>query len=165
MKVGRRASIMVTGLPVPETSMFKTILVPTDGSPLSQKAIAAAVEFAKVHDGRIIAIRVAQPDPAALLSEGTSQHSSRDFVQRMLDLAQQDVHRIAEAAREANVPCETVVTQSFSPYEEIVAAAERYACDVIFMASHGRKGLNRLFVGGQTQKVLAHSTIPVLVFR
>lgn len=79
--------------------------------------------------------------------------------------AQQNVQRIADAANAANVPCETLTPQSLDPYEEIVNAAQKHGCDVIFMASHGRKGLSRLFAGSQTQKVLAHSTIPVLVIR
>jgi nucleotide-binding universal stress UspA family protein len=63
------------------------------------------------------------------------------------------------------VPCETRVAESYSPSEEIVRLASELGCDAIFMASHGRKGINRLFVGSETQKVLAHTNLPVMVFR
>ncbi|MGZ3241116.1 MAG: universal stress protein, partial [Burkholderiaceae bacterium] len=77
----------------------------------------------------------------------------------------QIVDKVALVAKEAKVPCETCVALSFSPYEEIIRTAKKYECDAVFMASHGRKGLNKLFLGSETQKVLAHSTIPVLVYR
>ena len=73
--------------------------------------------------------------------------------------------RIAELAEEAGVPCETVVAQSTKPNEEIVRIADEHDCDCIFMASHGRKGLNKLFIGSETQKVLATAHVPVLVYR
>lgn len=145
--------------------MFKTILVPSDGSPLSDKVINAAVEFAKLHGGRVIGISVAEPYPFSPLSEIGFSDERRIYEERAREAAEQRVGRIAAAARVLNVPCETVVKLSFSPYEEIIQAAQEFGCDVIFMASHGRKGLNRLFVGSETQKVLANSIIPVLVFR
>jgi nucleotide-binding universal stress UspA family protein len=72
---------------------------------------------------------------------------------------------VAGAAGVARVPCETHTALSFLPYEEIIRAADDYHCDVIFMASHGRRGLSRLLAGSQTQKVLAYSKVPVLVLR
>lgn len=143
--------------------MFKTILVPTDGSPLAEKAVAAAIKFAKEIDGKIIGISVAEPHPSALLSDSDFFGSTHEAKAR--DLAQEHVQRIAVAASAENVPCETVAVHAIRPYEEILNAAGKYNCDVIFMASHGRKGLPGLFVGSETQKVLTHSTIPVLVFR
>ena len=80
-------------------------------------------------------------------------------------LAEQNVKKIADAAEAAGIVCETVTVLSFAPDEEIVNAAKKYNCDVIFMASHGRSGLSRLFLGSKTQKVLAHSSVPVLVLR
>lgn len=145
--------------------MFKTILVPTDGSPLTDKAIRAALEIARLADGKIIALSVAEPYPFTPLSEGAFTPDADIYEGKMRDRAQLHVQKIADAAKTAHVPCETSIALSFSPYEEIVKAAGKFNCDVIFMASHGRKGLNRLFVGSETQKVLAHSTIPVMVFR
>lgn len=87
------------------------------------------------------------------------------YEKQMQKYAQMHVDKVAEAAVKAGIPCTTHVAQSFAPYDEIIKAANKYQCDVIVMASHGRKGLNKLFIGSETQKVLAHSTIPVLVFR
>lgn len=145
--------------------MFQTILVPTDGSPLSEKAVHAAVEFAKAHGGRIVGISVAEPYPFSPLSEAAFLDERALYEEKAREIAQQHVDKVAAAANTLGVPCETVVTQSFSPYEEIISAAKKWDCDVIFMASHGRRGLSRFFIGSETQKVLAHSTIPVMVFR
>jgi nucleotide-binding universal stress UspA family protein len=147
--------------------MFKKILVPTDGSALSEKAIHAAVEFAQTNGSEIIAVSVAEPYVYNTFAEGSSiiQVAPEAHDEKMQELAQKHVEKVANLAQARGVPCKTVVALSFSPYEEIVQAATDFHCDVIFMASHGRKGLNKLFVGSETQKVLAHSTLPVLVFR
>jgi len=145
--------------------MFKTILLPTDGSALSVKAIDAAIEFAKINNSKIIGLCVAEPYPFSPLAENAGGSDYAVYEEKMRSLAQQHVEAIALAARNAQVPCETLVAQSFSPYEEIIHAVKKFNCDVIFMASHGRKGLNKLFLGSETQKVLAHTTIPVVVFR
>lgn len=145
--------------------MFKTILVPTDGSPLADQAIKAAIEFAQSNGGKIVGLSVAEPYPYSPLTDGTVTVDARGYEEKMREMAQTHVQKIADAATAANVPCETCVRQSFSPYEEIISVANEYQCEIIFMSSHGRKGLSRLFVGSETQKVLAHSTIPVLVFR
>jgi nucleotide-binding universal stress UspA family protein len=145
--------------------MFKTILVPTDGSDLSMKAIEAAIEFAKSGGGKLIGLSVAEPYPFTPLAEGAMAADPGIYEESMMAMAQQNVQKISDAAAQAGVPCEAVATQSFSPSEEIINTAQKYSCDVIFMSSHGRKGLSKLFVASETQKVLAHSTIPVLVFR
>lgn len=145
--------------------MFKTILVPTDGSPLSDKAADAAIKFAQQGGSRLIVLSVSEPHHSAHLSEGSTVIDTERYDARMQEIAQTCVQRVAAAAKAANVACETVVRQSSNPYEEIINTAKDTGCDVIFMASHGRKGLSALFVGSETHKVLAHSTIPVLVFR
>jgi nucleotide-binding universal stress UspA family protein len=145
--------------------MFKHLLVPTDGSPLSAKAVQAAVSFAKDAGARITALSVAEPFPYSALSESAFLPDQTRYEQQMQDHAKRYVEDVAAIARAAGVPCETRVALSFSPYEEIVRLAQEHGCDAIFMASHGRKGLNRLFVGSETQKVLAHSNLPVMVFR
>lgn len=145
--------------------MFKTILVPTDGSPLSDKAINAAIEFAQSSGGKIIGLSVAEPYPFSPLYEAAVTDEANIYEEKMQQRAQLHVQKIADLAQAANVPCETSIVQSFSPFEEIIRTAEKSHCDIIFMASHGRKGLSKLFLGSETQKVLAHTTIPVLVFR
>lgn len=145
--------------------MFKKILVPTDGSTLSDKAINAAIEFGREYGAQLVALSVAEPYPFSPLSESAFIDERRLYDERARELAQQSVDKIAAAARVANVPCETVVAQSFAPHDEIIKAAKEHGCDLIFMASHGRKGLGRLFIGSETQKVLANSSVPVMVFR
>lgn len=145
--------------------MFKTILVPTDGSPLSGKAIEKAIEFGRLQGSKIIGLSVAEPYPFTSLYEGAVIHDPQHYESKMRELAQEHVNAVANAASKAGVACETVVIQSFNPHEEIINTAKKYGCDAIFMASHGRRGLNRLFLGSETQKVLAHSDIPVLVLR
>ncbi|MBC7499384.1 MAG: universal stress protein [Herminiimonas sp.] len=145
--------------------MFNTILVPTDGSALAMKAVDTAVEFCCLTKGTIIGLSVAEPYPFALLTEGAVAAGVAEYEEQSLAQSWRHVEVIAEAARAASVRCETVVTQGARPYEEIIHTAEKFKCDAIFIASHGRWGLSRLFVGGETQKVLAHTTLPVLVIR
>jgi nucleotide-binding universal stress UspA family protein len=145
--------------------MFKTILVPTDGSPLSEKAVQGAIDLARLTGGRIVAVSVAEPYPFTPLMEGAFSADLNLYEQQTQKFAQMHVKSVAETAAKAGVPCDIHVAQSFNPYEAIIKTAEEFRCDVILMASHGRKGLNKLFVGSETQKVLAHSIIPVMVFR
>ncbi len=145
--------------------MFKTILVPTDGSARSEKAVKAAIEFAQQVDGKLIGISVVEPYPFPPLSESPYIGGSEAYERRALELAKEHVAAIASAAAAARIPCETIVVHSLNPHEEIVNAAERLRADVIFMASHGRKGLNKFFAGSETQKVIANASVPVTVFR
>lgn len=145
--------------------MFKTILVPTDGSPLSDKAIEAAARFAGDSGARLIGLSVVEPQMPSGLWEGSTVVDAEYYMRKMQEIAQANVDKVEAAAKNAGVPCEKVVRTSINPYEEIIKVAQEFGCDVIFMASHGRKGLSALFVGSETQKVLANSTIPVLVFR
>ena len=145
--------------------MFKTILVPTDGSPMSDKAINAAVEVAKQNSGCVVGLSVAEPYPFTPLAASTFSDERSLYEEKARDIARQHVQKVKAAAHVLGVPCEVVLTQSFSPSYEILAAADRFGCDAIFMATHGRKGLSRIFIGSETQKVLADSTIPVMVFR
>ena len=145
--------------------MFKTILLPTDGSPVSQTAIDAAIKFAAIGGSKLIALSVADTTPYLPMTGDMLVGDTNLYQQHMLQRAHANVQIIADAAKAAGVECDPVVSQSSSPYEEIIQVATIRNCDVIFMASHGRKGLNKLFIGSETQKVLAHSVIPVLVFR
>jgi nucleotide-binding universal stress UspA family protein len=145
--------------------MYKRILVPTDGSDLSEQAVAAAIDFARAQRSEIVAFSVAQPYPLVPAAEGAMVIDTGFETRVLLDLAQQNVDRIAQAAKAAGVPCKTVTAFSFSPHREIINAAKEYQCDLIFMASHGRRGLSKLLAGSETQNVLAYSTIPVMVLR
>lgn len=146
--------------------MFKAILVPTDGSPLSEKVIFSAVDAAKINGGKIVGISVGYPYPHTRPTEGAGVADfGQVYEDQMRQEAQQHVEQIANAARAMGVPCETITPLSFEPHQEILKAVKEFGCDVIFMASHGRTGLRKLFVGSETQKVLAESSVPVMVFR
>ncbi|NML60962.1 universal stress protein [Massilia sp. RP-1-19] len=145
--------------------MFKTILVPTDGSDISQQAVAAAIDYARCCGAAIVALSVAEPYPVVPVVDGALVIDPGLDSRELQAQARERVDRIAAAAAAAGVPCTTLVALSFHPHEEIIAAAAQHHCDVIFMASHGRRGLGRLLAGSETQKVLAYAQAPVLVFR
>jgi nucleotide-binding universal stress UspA family protein len=147
--------------------MFDTILVPTDGSPLSAKAINAAVRFANEHGSEIVAFSVTEPYMYSALADGfiADTTDTEEFDEDMEKLARAHVEEIASLAKANNVRCRTTTVRSYDPAHEIIAATKRYSCDVIFMATHGRSWLGNLLMGSETQKVLTHSSIPVVVFR
>jgi len=145
--------------------MFKSILLPTDGSQLSERATATAIEFAKIHGARITAVSVIQPLPFVPLADAAVLPDAGVFDREMRANAQAGLDKVLAAASAAGVECDTVLGEAISPYEVIVKTAEERHCDIILMASHGRKGLNKLFLGSETQKVLAHTHLPVLVLR
>lgn len=144
--------------------MFKKILIPTDGSDLSLKPIQSAIAFAKSHHGSIVALSVSEPR----LFYGTDPEAQKDG-QAQEDHAKQEakdsLQGIREAAKQANVHCQTVIVQSTIPAEEIVRTAQQYQCDAIFMATRGTfSTLDKLFDESQTHKVLETASIPVVVF-
>lgn len=146
--------------------MFKSILVPTDGSPLAEKVFDAAIDAARKNNGKIIGISVARPYTHPRPTEGSPiPDYSKEYERDMVRLAQQYVQRLADAAQQQGVPCETLTPSSIDPSSEILAAAQRFSCDVIFIASHGRRGISKIFLGSEAQRVLADSPIPVMVFR
>lgn len=144
--------------------MFRKILVPTDGTNLSEKAIQGAVEMAQKVGARIVGVTVVEPYAYSTVSEYRTE-SIEDYEARNDAIARERLEKLESAARAANVNVETKVTKSFAPYEEIIATAQQTGCDAIFMASHGRRGLNAVLLGSETQKVLTHSKIPVMVYR
>ncbi len=144
--------------------MFKKILLPTDGSDLSTKAIDGGLEFAKALKAGVVGLTVIEPYSYSNLSEYRPE-TLDDYEQRTMKVAAERLGKVADAAARASVPVETVTVKSFSPFEAIIDTAKAKGCDVIFMASHGRKGLSAVLLGSETQKVLTHSTIPVMVYR
>jgi nucleotide-binding universal stress UspA family protein len=144
--------------------MFKKILLPTDGSELSLKAIDGALEFAKALKAGVVGLTVLEPYSYSNLSEYRPE-TLDDYEQRTMKAAAERLGKIADAAAKASIPIETVTVKSFSPFEAIIDTAKSKGCDVIFMASHGRRGLSAVLLGSETQKVLTHSTIPVMVYR
>ncbi len=147
--------------------MFKHILVPTDGSPLSSDTVKRAIAFAR-ETGAKITFFFAKPDyPVAFYGEGALIDPTTP--DKFAEMAEKQAQEIL-AAHEAAAKAEGVASASLSsvsdiPYEAIIAAAETSGADLIFMASHGRRGFSGLLLGSETQKVLTHSKIPVLVYR
>ena len=147
--------------------MFKHILVPTDGSPLSESTVARAVSFAKDAGARITFF-YAQPDfPMPIYGEGAliDPTTPEQFSKAAADEAKRILDAAKIAADAAGVASDTDTIVNEVPYEAVIDAAERHGCDLIFMASHGRRGIAGLLLGSETQKVLTHSKIPVLVYR
>lgn len=144
--------------------MFKRILVPTDGSELSDKAIKAAVDLARTLKASLVGMTTLEPYSYSNLSEYRPE-TLDDYEARMDKAGAERLARVADAASQAGVPVETVTVKSFSPYEAIIDTAKTSKCDLIVMASHGRRGLNAVLLGSETQKVLTHTTIPVMVYR
>lgn len=147
--------------------MFKHILVPTDGSQLSIETVRQAVTFAK-EAGATITFFFAKPDyPVAFYGEGALiDPTTPEKFAEMADRQGDEILARAKAiATEAGVASAGVANVSDVPYQAIIEAADTAGCDLIFMASHGRRGFSGLLLGSETQKVLTHSKIPVLVFR
>jgi nucleotide-binding universal stress UspA family protein len=149
--------------------MFKHILLATDGSKLSNKAVKQAIEIAKVHGAKITAVNVEGEYHLHLINEGFEMPDvtalKKRFEAAEVARAKKIVDAVTKSASEAGVECNAVTPTSDVPYEAIIKQAKKSGCDLIVMASHGRKGLQGLLLGSETVKVLTHSTIPVLVCR
>lgn len=145
--------------------MFKHILIPTDGSDLSNIAIANGVKFAKEINAKITGLTVTTPYNYYAVETVQVTDTPDQYVADMKILAERNLKVLREAAAQAGVACELVHRTSDHPYEEIVTTAQDRGCDVIFQASHGRRGVRALLMGSETNKVLTHTKIPVLVFR
>ncbi len=147
--------------------MFKHILVPTDGSELSQETVRRAVAFAREAGARITAFYAKPEYPVTYYGEGAliDPTTPEKFAELAEQQAQQVLSFVEQVCAEAGVDCGKLALTSDVPYEAIIEAADRSGCDLIFMASHGRRGISGLLLGSETNKVLTHSKIPVLVYR
>lgn len=145
--------------------MFKHILIPTDGSDLSNIAITHGVKFAKEINAKITGLTVTAPYHYYAAETFQPTDTLDQYVAEMKTVAERNLNVLKEAAAQAGVACELVHSTSEHPYEEIVNTAQDHGCDVIFQASHGRRGVRALLMGSETNKVLTHTRIPVLVFR
>lgn len=147
--------------------MFKHILVPTDGSELSLRNVERAAAYAKA-TGAQITLFYAEPEaPAPYIGLGAmvSPQLHEEVHQRLKNAAQEVLDAAETVVSQAGISCQRAALVGNQPYALIIAAAESHGCDLIFMASHGRSGVSALLLGSETQKVLAHSKIPVLVYR
>ncbi|PLZ02109.1 universal stress protein UspA [Burkholderia sp. WAC0059] len=144
--------------------MFKHILLPTDGSDLSRKAVDGALDFARTVGARVTAYACLPQYPCSPYSDVAIEPPG-DFQRRSEHEARTHLSEVEEAARHAGVDCRSRTSVHPSPWLGIIEAAEHGGCDVIFMASHGRRGLGSLLIGSETQRVLSHTKIPVIVYR
>lgn len=148
--------------------MFTHILLPTDGSKLSDHAVKEGIAFAKEINAKVSAIHVV-PEFQMVADEGFVAPMSAQFKQRFEKesraRAQQVLDKVEKMAKTAGVAYDGVVLNSDFPYQVIIDTAQKRKCDLIMMASHGRRGLSGLLLGSETAKVLTHSKIPVLVVR
>ena len=147
--------------------MFKHILVPTDGSKLSVKSIKQAVKLAKEVGAKVTGFYATPEYSPTYYGDGyiLRAPSAKEHQEAAEKQARQYLSAVEVEAGVEKVPCEVMHVVSDSPYEAIIDAAKKKKCDLIFMASHGRRGLSGLVLGSETHKVLIHSKIPVLVCR
>jgi nucleotide-binding universal stress UspA family protein len=149
--------------------MFRHILVPTDGSTLSNRAAKTAARIAKAHGARITALYAIEPfAPTTLGMDAvayTAAYSPKEYEAGMRKYADKALAKVRAAAQAEKVPFSGVSVIQGNAWEAIVNAAKQKKCDLIVMASHGRRGVEALLLGSETQKVLTHSKTPVLVCR
>lgn len=145
--------------------MFKHILLPTDGSDLSTRTVRAGISLAKSLGAQVTALHTTAPSEWSQMLTREMKELAREYEQRVQGEAARALRVAEEAAREAGIPCNVLQRSSDSPWEEIIKVANEQGCDMIFMASHGRRGINALVLGSETTKVLIHSKVPVLVWR
>jgi nucleotide-binding universal stress UspA family protein len=149
--------------------MYHHILIPTDGSELSIKAISHGVALSKAVGANVIFVTVTAPlvslGDKGQMFEGVPEPMRKQALDYLYSRARQALRSASDAARIAGVPSKEVEVEHRHPYEAIVATAQQEGCDLIVMASHGRRGTAALLLGSETTKVLTHSKIPVLVCR
>ena len=148
--------------------MYRHILIPTDGSELAQKAITLGLSLAKSLGAKVTVLTVESSFDVMGIYR-THLHNMNTAMAEHAERAKAHATKIlsaaAEAAQAVGVPCETVQAEQDHPYAAIISTAQERGCDLIAMASHGRSGVSALVLGSETNKVLTHSTIPVLVYR
>ena len=144
--------------------MFHRILVPVDGSDITIKAIDMAIGVAKATGARLYALTVKEPILYSAISEMQAAQP-QEFLDVQERIATKRLAVVKQACDQAGMACEAASVEALHPWEAIIDHAKRSECDLIVMASHGRKGMAALVLGSETQKVLTHTTIPVLVVR
>ena len=144
--------------------MYKHILVPTDGSSLSRKAVREAIRIAKASNARVTALHVL-PKYNPPYELGMWVPDEKDYAASSHEAAKKILSHVQKECATAGVRCAEMDTFSDHPYEEIINTARKSKCDLVVMASHGRRGLAGVLLGSETQKVLTHAKTPVLVIR
>jgi len=145
--------------------MFKKILVPTDGSKLSEKAVKRAVQLAKQTKASIKAVHVIPKFHTFTYQSDMLELTAKEYEASASAKARDYLGYVDRVAKAADVECDSDYAFSDQPFQEIIKSAQKGKCDLIVMASHGRRGIEGFLLGSETQKVLTHSSVPVLVLR
>jgi nucleotide-binding universal stress UspA family protein len=144
--------------------MYKHILIATDGSDLAGRAVAAGLALAKTLNARVTAVTATEPLSPMVTGEYALAFPIKDYEEAAAKNAEHILSGVSDAAKAAGVQCATLHVLDF-PADGIVEAAKAKGCDLIVMASHGRRGLSKLILGSQATRVLTLSPVPVLVCR
>jgi len=145
--------------------MYRHILIPTDGSPLSEAAVKQGVALARALNARVTGLTVSPPFHTFALDPMMVSDIPETYKADCNARAETYLGVVQSVAKAAGVPCAVEHVMADHPYEAIINTAKNNGCDLVFMASHGRKGISGLLLGSETVKVLTHSKIPVLVCR
>ena len=145
--------------------MYKNILIPTDGSELAGKAVEHGIAFAKEIGAKITAVTVTEPFHVISVAPSQLEYTRDEYKRHAEAYAGKALAGVAAAAKSAGVACETRHVEHEHAYQAIIDTAASNGCDLILMASHGRRGAAAVILGSETAKVLTHSKIPVLVYR
>jgi nucleotide-binding universal stress UspA family protein len=145
--------------------MYKHILIPTDGSELSGRAIEHGIALAKSINAKVTVVTVAVPFHVFSIEPGMATNKPERYEKYAADMAAKDLGVAKEAANANGISCEAIRVEHENPYRAIIDTAAQKTCDLIVMASHGRRGISAIVLGSETVKVLTHSAIPVLVVR
>jgi len=148
-----------------DKSMYKNILLPTDGSPLANSAVEHGIALAKSLGARITGLTVSVPFHVFTFDTQMVETTAAEYARAVQERVKKTLESIAAAAKAAGVACETVHVEHEHPYQAIIDTVGSKGCDVVVMASHGRRGVAAIVLGSETVKVLTHSKIPVLVYR
>jgi nucleotide-binding universal stress UspA family protein len=145
--------------------MYTNILIPTDGSELAEKAVKHGIALAKRIGAKVTVLTVLQPFHTFTTDTQMIEDTPAQYKTPMQEHAEESLGAVAAAAQAAGVACETVQVEHKHPYQAIINIAGLNGCDLIVMASHGRRGISAIVLGSETVKVLTHCKIPVLVHR
>jgi nucleotide-binding universal stress UspA family protein len=146
-------------------TLYKNILIATDGSDLAAKAVDQGILFAKEIGAKITAMTVTEPFNVFSLAPSELGYTPIEYKKHAEAHAEKVLGTVSAVAKLAGVACETLHVEHEQVYQAIIDAASARKCDLIVMASHGRRGVSAVVLGSETVKVLTHSKIPVLVYR
>jgi nucleotide-binding universal stress UspA family protein len=144
--------------------MYRSILIPTDGTEITAKAVATGVALAQALGARLSTITVKEPFPYSAISE-MQPIPPQEFYDAQERIALVRVNEVVASAGRAGIACEAFTVEAQHPWEAIIDHAKTQSCDLIVMASHGRRGVSAMLLGSETSRVLVHCDVPVLVVK